>query len=262
MTRANAISTGFDFLLTRRTVDSIVAGINKPIHQRTPTESDNIIKLLASAPLFENLPAAQLRKLSTSLTLSRYEQNDIVVYENDPGDFFYLILSGEVIHRCGWFSSCSLFLCPCSGSFKVIRGGRYAVPEFRHDGGGYGVYGSPRSFKDRLGSGVDSATVLNEQENTDGEQAGPSQATGVPSAAASPDTRACGPTAGDLELEHSPSDGARQPRAKKTSRLRLSELEKTSSKDYELLAPVVRYGLRTTPVTATHVSAILVSMSR
>lgn len=68
----------------------------------------------------------------------------------------------------------------------------------------------------------------------DEELDGPSQAADVPCEVASPGTCAHGPTAGDSELDHLPSSRAR-----------------TSSKDFSV-APVVRYGLRPTQMTATH----------
>ena len=143
LTWISAAGAGVDFFIDDHMVDSIVSGIGKPAGRRTPSESDNIVKLLASVPLFKRLTAPRLRELSAELTVSRFEENDIVIYENDPGESFYVILSG---------------------SFKIITGGRYADPDLRADGAGYGRFGSPRTsarsprgFKDLLRATLDLA---------------------------------------------------------------------------------------------------------
>jgi hypothetical protein len=84
---------GIEFFLDDRVVTAITDGLKKGPGARTPSEHDSIAKLLGSVPIFKRLKAPQLRELSAHLAYEHFEQGDVVLYEGDAGENFYIVLS-------------------------------------------------------------------------------------------------------------------------------------------------------------------------
>ncbi len=51
--------------------------------------------MLGRIPLFANVPARQVRKIASLGSLARYEAKTPIVTAGDPGEAFYVILSGR-----------------------------------------------------------------------------------------------------------------------------------------------------------------------
>ena len=59
-------------------------------------EEQQIATALSRVPLFATLSAAQLAELARVARRHRYTSDQTVFYQGDPGDTFYVILSGQV----------------------------------------------------------------------------------------------------------------------------------------------------------------------
>lgn len=71
----------------------------RPVETRRPpreTEQAQITEALRRVPLFESLTDDQIHELTRVARRHRYERDEVVFYQGDPGDSFYVILSGQV----------------------------------------------------------------------------------------------------------------------------------------------------------------------
>ena len=57
--------------------------------------------MLGRVPLFAGVPARQVRKIASLGSLARFEAKEPIVTAGDPGDAFYVILSGRAKVRRG-----------------------------------------------------------------------------------------------------------------------------------------------------------------
>ncbi len=53
-------------------------------------------EIIASSMLFENLPADQLEALLAIGREKKYRKGEMIFFEDDPGDVFFIVLSGKV----------------------------------------------------------------------------------------------------------------------------------------------------------------------
>jgi len=61
-----------------------------------PAETARLwVDVLGKVPLFANVPARHVRKIASLGTLARYEAKTPIVTAGDPGEAFYVILSGR-----------------------------------------------------------------------------------------------------------------------------------------------------------------------
>jgi CRP/FNR family transcriptional regulator, cyclic AMP receptor protein len=64
--------------------------------ERPPTETARLwTDVLGRVPLFAGVPARQVRKIAGLGSVARYDANTPIVTAGDPGDAFYVILSGR-----------------------------------------------------------------------------------------------------------------------------------------------------------------------
>src|SRR5258708_38383214 len=71
----------------------------RPVEMRRApreTEQAQITEALRRVPLFGTLTDDQIRELTRVARRHRYERDEVVFYQGDPGDSFYVILSGQV----------------------------------------------------------------------------------------------------------------------------------------------------------------------
>jgi sigma-B regulation protein RsbU (phosphoserine phosphatase) len=61
-----------------------------------PVIDEKLIELLRQAPLFRDLPRGELKYLAYTLTRLSLEPGTVIVRENEPGDSFYIVISGSV----------------------------------------------------------------------------------------------------------------------------------------------------------------------
>lgn len=59
-------------------------------------EEQQIAAALSRVPLFRTLSAGQLAELARVARRYRYDRDETICYQGDPGDTFYVILSGQV----------------------------------------------------------------------------------------------------------------------------------------------------------------------
>jgi len=56
----------------------------------------NIKNILSSCPLFSGLPVEQVDKIERIVRVKSVKRGSVIFFENDPGDGFYLVVSGKV----------------------------------------------------------------------------------------------------------------------------------------------------------------------
>ena len=64
-------------------------------HDWAQTTDADWAAVVARMPLFAQLGKRQLRKVTRNAEFAAFVQGDIVLLENAPGDFFYVVLGGE-----------------------------------------------------------------------------------------------------------------------------------------------------------------------
>lgn len=63
----------------------------------TDESSDDWMTTLLKSPIFQRLPAANLQKILMELEDAAYNKGDVIVKQGEPGDYYYLIKSGQCI---------------------------------------------------------------------------------------------------------------------------------------------------------------------
>ncbi len=64
----------------------------------TPREHEQalVAEALRRVPLFSTLAREQVHEIARAARRHRYERDDVIFYQDDPGDTFYVILNGQV----------------------------------------------------------------------------------------------------------------------------------------------------------------------
>jgi len=63
---------------------------------RPPADPAALRAVLASVPLFRDLPDEDLATLASSLRTRRYRRGEVIFHQGDPGDSLHIILGGRV----------------------------------------------------------------------------------------------------------------------------------------------------------------------
>ena len=59
-------------------------------------EQQLVAEAMRRVPIFSSLDADQLRDLARAARRHRYDRDEVIFYQGDPGDTFYILLSGQV----------------------------------------------------------------------------------------------------------------------------------------------------------------------
>jgi CRP-like cAMP-binding protein len=63
---------------------------------RPPADPDTLRSILASVPLFRDLPEQDLATIASGLRTRRYRRGEVIFHQGDPGDALHIILTGRV----------------------------------------------------------------------------------------------------------------------------------------------------------------------
>jgi CRP-like cAMP-binding protein len=60
-------------------------------------DSSNMLHLLQSFPFFRNIDRNDLKNVVKSFAMGKFDKNEIIIRKGDPGDNFYVVVSGSVL---------------------------------------------------------------------------------------------------------------------------------------------------------------------
>lgn len=76
-----------------------VSTFKPPVHPKNILEKDLIHAALAKNFVFSDLSKAALAPLVDAFEQCSFNEGDVIIKQGDPGDYFYIIKSGEVIFQ-------------------------------------------------------------------------------------------------------------------------------------------------------------------
>ena len=88
---------------TIQDLEARVRALEAKLGTQSAEEADDIVPILPgglaflkSIPLFQNFSETQMSRLVTHLSPENFEDGDLIIKQGDPGETFYVVLSGEV----------------------------------------------------------------------------------------------------------------------------------------------------------------------